>query len=363
MPTFEILKKSEIKQSFHDKIIIDSYSILSEHLENTFRGEIPIENLEWNIGLIVGNSGTGKTIITKQLWPDKLKIKKYKKGKSLIGSFPEKMDIKNITACLSKMGLNSPPLWLQEYDTLSTGEKMRADLALNLIEKDFFVFDEFTSVVDRTVAKITSTVVEKYVRHNNKQFIAISCHQDIIPWLRPDWIFDTAKMEYLHSPRGCLWQRPKIKVEIREEKGYWHCFRRYHYLNGNLHHGARQFVGFTNNMPIVFCGVIHFPMKYKQKNKHIWRVTRLVCLPEYQGIGAGMKLLDFVGNIFLKENKRFTITTSNYSLILGFQKIKTWKQTYSGHHPKHTLGRNKITKALQNTCSTGRRTWSYEKIK
>ena len=33
----------------------------------------------------------------------------------------------------------------------------------------------------------------------NKQFIAISCHYDIIEWLQPDWIFDTNKMQMVFT--------------------------------------------------------------------------------------------------------------------------------------------------------------------
>jgi len=83
---------------------------------------------------------------------------------------------------------------------------MRVDLARALLEKDFVVFDEFTSVVDRQVAQTTSLAVNKAVRKMGKKFIAVSCHYDIVDWLEPDWVFDTNSMQNFfgkaHDPKS-----------------------------------------------------------------------------------------------------------------------------------------------------------------
>ncbi len=93
------------------------------------------------------------------------------------------------------VGFGSVPSWLKPYKVLSNGEKMRVDLARALLEKDFIVFDEFTSVVDRQVAQTACIAINKAIKGTNKKFIAVSCHKDIIEWLQPDWIFDTDKMQ------------------------------------------------------------------------------------------------------------------------------------------------------------------------
>jgi ABC-type ATPase with predicted acetyltransferase domain len=73
---------------------------------------------------------------------------------------------------------------------LSTGEKFRADLSRRV--KDDAVIDEFTSVVDRNVAKAASVAMSKYVRLNNiKRIVIATCHRDIVDWLEPDWVIDT----------------------------------------------------------------------------------------------------------------------------------------------------------------------------
>ena len=72
---------------------------------------------------------------------------------------------------------------------------MRVDLARALLEKNFVVFDEFTSVVDRQVAQTACLAIQKAVKRANKKFIAVSCHYDILDWLQPDWVFDTNTMQ------------------------------------------------------------------------------------------------------------------------------------------------------------------------
>lgn len=105
--------------------------------------------------------------------------------------------MQDITRTLTSVGLASVPSWLKPYAVLSNGEKMRCDLARAILsDKDLFVFDEFTSVVDRNVAKIGSFAMQKAIRKTNKRFIAVTCHYDVEDWLLPDWVFDTNSMTF-----------------------------------------------------------------------------------------------------------------------------------------------------------------------
>lgn len=193
MPTFDIIRKSELPNTYRTARIKSDFDVEEKHLVEHFSGEIKCcEN--WNIGVIVGASGTGKSTIAKELWGDKMYSEKFGGG-CVIDEMPSKVSVDEIEKMFYAVGFGSVPSWLKPYHVLSNGEKMRVDLARSLLENDFVVFDEFTSVVDRNVARVASLAIQKAVRKQNKKFIAVTCHEDVIEWLQPDWIFDTNKMQ------------------------------------------------------------------------------------------------------------------------------------------------------------------------
>jgi ABC-type ATPase with predicted acetyltransferase domain len=84
---------------------------------------------------------------------------------------------------------------------LSNGEKFRADLARLVCDApERAIVDEFTSVVDRQIAKFGALAFAKAWRRLKAKEVA---HYDVVEWLEPDWMFDTAKRSFarhaLHS--------------------------------------------------------------------------------------------------------------------------------------------------------------------
>ena len=156
-----------------------------------------MEDFEWQIGVIVGRSGSGKTSIAKQLFSEAY-IRGFEySSKCVLDDFPLELETSEITKMLCSVGFASPPDWLKAYDCLSQGEKMRVDIARALcLGKSLVVFDEFTSVVDRKIAKVSAFAISKAVRRSKKRFIAVTCHYDVIDWLDPDWVFCTDTMEF-----------------------------------------------------------------------------------------------------------------------------------------------------------------------
>ncbi len=158
---------------------------------------MPIEDFEWQIGVIAGCSGSGKTSIAKHLFPDAYIQGFDYSGKCILEDFPEGLETAEITKALCSVGFASPPDWVKSYDCLSQGEKMRVDIARALcLDRPLVVFDEFTSVVDREIAKISALAIGKAVRRTKKRFIAVTCHYDVVDWLDPDWVFCTDTMEF-----------------------------------------------------------------------------------------------------------------------------------------------------------------------
>lgn len=196
MPTFDIAKENNIDlNSFRANSIKGMFDIETNKIIEHFKGDLSIENKQWNIGIIYGASGTGKSTITKEIFG---KINNFEyKNNAVIDDMPTNKTVKEIVKMFCSVGFASPPDWLKPYNVLSNGEKMRVDLANALLQDEkTIIFDEYTSVVNREVAKIASVAVQKTVRKSNKQFIAVSCHDDIIDWLEPDWIFCTNNMTF-----------------------------------------------------------------------------------------------------------------------------------------------------------------------
>ncbi len=145
------------------------------------------KKFNWNIGVILGGSGSGKTTILKKMG-DVKKIN-FDTEKPLISNF-DWLEPKDATLVLTSMGLSSVPTWLRPFHTLSNGEKYRATLAYLVAsakDGEVILVDEYTSVVDRDVAKAMSFALQKYIRRENKRIIVASCHYDILEWLMPDW--------------------------------------------------------------------------------------------------------------------------------------------------------------------------------
>lgn len=145
---------------------------------------------QFKIGVIVGSSGSGKSTLLKNFGQEELP--EWNETKSIISHFESPDEAINK---LGAVGLNTIPSWYKPYHVLSNGEKFRADLARKL--KSNTVIDEFTSVVDRTVAKAASVSLSKYVKNNDVTNIVLAtCHRDILEWLEPDWVIDTDTGEF-----------------------------------------------------------------------------------------------------------------------------------------------------------------------
>lgn len=199
MPSFDIVKTASPKQSFRVASVIGKFDLQSNQIEERFTGNIELPT-EWKIGLIVGKSGSGKTTIAKHLFPECYITNFNYSHESILDDMPENVSMELITKTFNSVGFSSPPSWLKSYSVLSNGEKMRTDIARAILEENkLIVFDEFTSVIDRQVAKIGSFAIQKAIRKSDKQFIAVSCHYDIEDWVLPDWVFNTNDMSFTQN--------------------------------------------------------------------------------------------------------------------------------------------------------------------
>lgn len=192
--SFNIVKKTEINDSFRTKKIKSDFDYKQNETITNLKGVIKTPK-KWNIGCIIGSSGSGKSTIARTKF-SKYYIDGFEyDNNSVLDNMNEQCTVEEITKMFYRVGFGSVPEWFKPYSCLSTGERMRVDVARALLQNDKVVYDEFTSVVDRTVAKNLCIALNKYLKQSDKQFIAVSCHKDIIEYLQPDWIFDTDTMQ------------------------------------------------------------------------------------------------------------------------------------------------------------------------
>jgi GNAT superfamily N-acetyltransferase len=335
----------------------------AEISRQTFEVELPGDDEDWRIGLIVGPSGSGKTTVAREVLGERLYTPTYwPRDAAVVDGFGDR-SVREVTQMLTAVGLGSPPAWIRPYHTLSNGERFRCDLARALLcsPHETVAFDEFTSVVDRTVAKIGSAAVAKAIRGGRveKRFIAVTCHYDVLDWLTPDWTLDMATQQLA---RGCLQQgdgdpvarrRPEIKLEVRRcTHREWPRFARHHYLSGSLASGARCYLATWNETPVAFLATL-LMFGFRRRR----RVSRLVTLPDYQGIGVGARLLDAVCELEAADGHRLSITTSHPAMIRYCEKRPNWRRTHvsPAGSRKNFRARGRLIKT-----SVGRATVSFE---
>lgn len=352
-----VLKKEEIievvsksKKPKEVKAIVDEYTKLaSECFDYEFEGVskfYPFEkpkNIpeEFSIGLIVGASGTGKTTLLKEFGEEE--TISWSNEKSIVSHFESPQDGINR---LSAVGLNSVPSWVRPYNVLSNGEKFRADLSRRI--KDNAVIDEFTSVVDRNVAKATSTAISKYINKNNiKNVVFSTCHYDIIEWLEPDWVFD-ANTGTLYN--GRYLRRPTITLEVFSiEKDIWGMFSHHHYLDNKLNKSARCYGVLWDKELIGFSSVIAMP---SGTIKNAWREHRTVILPDFQGMGLGTRVSSVIAELYRKQGLKFYSRTAHPRLKSHREKSNLWKTT-------STNGK-KRTNVNEGNASKSNKSYTYD---
>lgn len=307
----------------------------------TIDAVLPVEDQPWQVGLVVGPSGSGKSSIARHLWPDHLSAGfVWSPDRALIDDFPDRLGIRDVVGLLTAVGLGSPPAWIRPHATLSNGEAFRADVARALAEAGddgLVVIDEFTSVVDRQVAQFASHTVQKTVRHGRARLVAVTCHYDVIDWLQPDWVLDTAGSLFTWRQ---VQPHPQVRLDVhRAHRTAWPVFARHHYLSGELASSAQCFGGWIDGTMVAFTAYRHLP---HPRTRNIKMGHRLVVLPDFQGLGIGGRLDDWLGQWLWDQGFRYRNVVAHPGMISYYARSPRWHstgETRSGLHVGANSGR------------------------
>ncbi len=349
-----IVKKRNINKI--SSVVLDSMTKeISYDYDITFDGKsvfsidsIPDFPKKFKVGLIVGPSGSGKSSVLRKFFGKPRKLE-WDRDKSVVSHFESKDDAEKK---LFAVGLNSVKTWLKPYHVLSNGEKFRASMARKLHSDS--VIDEFTSVVDRVVAKSACNSINKYIGRNEIHNVVLAtCHYDIMEWLRPDWVYDMNTNE-LYSGRWL--QRPQIEIRVYEgDHSTWKMFKDHHYLSGEILKSSKVFIAFYENNIVGLVATCPLP---SGTVFHAWREHRIVVLPDYQGFGIGIRLSETVAEMYTSNGNRYFAKTSHRKLGVYRNSSEVWSPTTSNMSTKSSPN-----KFLKNwNTSDGRMCFSHEYI-
>jgi GNAT superfamily N-acetyltransferase len=130
-------------------------------------------------------------------------------------------------------------------------------------------------------------------------------------------------------------------------------FARHHYLSGELAQYVRCFIALWEGVPVAFCAMVSLIGR-----KNHWRISRIVTLPDYQGVGIGMSVAEAVAELHVREGNRVNVTASHPSLIAHCRRSPRWKLVGVKKTGAHVSG--KFIKNYRG--STGRAVVSFEFI-
>lgn len=112
-------------------------------------------------------------------------------------------------------------------------------------------------------------------------------------------------------------------------------FKDHHYLTDKISKASRCWIGMWNGEVVCFGSSMTMP---SGTLKNAWRGHRTVVLPDYQGMGIGVRFSDAIAQLHLDDGKRYYSRTAHPRMIWYREHSPLWKPT-----SKHKKLRTDIT--------------------
>lgn len=325
-------------QKAANSLDIDIAAKLAHHLEIDCELDAP-----YNVGVIVGASGSGKTSLARQLWGAEALERTLDAAKPVIDQFPDEMSYEDCVRLLSGVGLTQVPCWIRPAWTLSNGQRERAEIALKMAHApQLVVIDEWTSVVDRTVGKVMSHCVQKWARATQRRVVLVTCHRDVLEWLDPDWVIDCDKREF-SDRRGLRPARTeRLVFDVREcDRSTWRAFSQYHYLSDKLPGGLIRTFGLYHGVDQIGfqCFANYYPNKFPGRAIQM-HSNRTVVHPDYVGFRLGMWLINATSRVMHDEGFDVRAKFSSAPVFRAMSRDSNWVHYETSRRHKIVKGGN-----------------------
>ena len=101
-------------------------------------------------------------------------------------------------------------------------------------------------------------------------------------------------------------------------------FKDHHYLSEKLNKAARHYIAVWNDQVIGYLASITMP---SGTLKNAWRGHRVVILPDFQGMGIGVRFIESVAQLHLDEGHRFFSRSAHPRMHNYMENSNLWKPT------------------------------------
>lgn len=285
---------------------------------------------------ILGRSGVGKTASLRRMQPDESKWInniKWKPDLPVITQVHSKPE--EATRLLNAVGLRSMPVWLLSYKDLSTGQQARAQMTRALLGDNVSVIDEFGSTIDPLTRQCMAFTFQKAVRARNKKVVVAVNDERILPFLKPDRVFDANSGEWI--PSFSSTKVPMcVTIQLADAKittSLWKRMKYEHYMSPHLHIDC---VAFSILLKSPYLPKIAHPVGLAVVNcvpgwksiagkRDVRYVHRLVIDSTVQGVRIGSIAIDLLGAVFANRKLNLKCITSHDSMISHLERSNRWQ--------------------------------------
>lgn len=136
-------------------------------------------------------------------------------------------------------------------------------------------------------------------------------------------------------------KRPNIELNVsRVESSIWRNleFDKHHYLTNELNKSAKCLLFTWEQNPVAFVALLNTPRKGLP---HDISISRMVILPQFQGLGISSQIMNFCGGIVKNQGE-------DYRLLIKTIHEKVGKFLENSNNWKATLCNGKYRKGLEN---------------